>query len=95
MGTTKLEKATRIVREYRELTEKEKSAAGSVLDEEERCSRALSAAHWIRRKRGAVLVSLDPSVEFAYFAAPAFGRPLRNPLVQPETVDPLISIKQL
>lgn len=73
MGTTKLEKATRIVREYRELTEKEKSAAGSVLDEEERCSRALSAAHWIRRKRGAVLVSLDPSVEFAYFAAPAFG----------------------
>ena len=28
-------------------------------------------------------------------SAPAFGRPLRNPLVQPETVDPLISIKQL
>lgn len=28
-------------------------------------------------------------------SAPAFGRPLRNPLVHPETVDPLISIKQL
>lgn len=28
-------------------------------------------------------------------SSPAFGRPLRNPLVQPATVDPLISIKQL
>lgn len=28
-------------------------------------------------------------------SAPAFGRPLRNPLVQTEPVDPLISIKQL
>ena len=28
-------------------------------------------------------------------SSPAFGRPLRNPLVQTETVDPLISIKQL
>lgn len=28
-------------------------------------------------------------------SSPAFGRPLRNPLVQSETVDPLISIKQL
>ena len=28
-------------------------------------------------------------------SSPAFGRPLRNPLVHPETVDPLISIKQL
>lgn len=28
-------------------------------------------------------------------SAPAFGRPLRNPLVQPATVDPLVLIQQL